>query len=74
MRRKDKEITDIKEIESILQGAQVCRLGMADNNMPYVIPVCFGYKEHTVYIHSASEGRKIDTLKKNPNVCPSSCM
>ena len=69
MRRKDKEITDSVEIESIIQRSVVCRLGMVDENRPYIVPLCFGYKDHTLYFHSANKGRKIDILKKNNTVC-----
>jgi uncharacterized protein len=69
MRRKDKEITDKNEIEQIFKNAQVCRLGLFDGKIPYIVPLNFGYKENTLYFHSALEGRKIDILKNNPNVC-----
>jgi len=29
----------------------------------------FGYKENTLYLHSASQGRKIKILKQNNNIC-----
>lgn len=69
MRRTDKEITDRIKIESIIQRSVVCRLGMLDKNRPYIVPLCFGYKENTLYFHSANKGRKIDILKKNNTVC-----
>jgi len=69
MRRKDKEIRDSAEIESIISRSMVCRLAMADKNRPYIIPLCFGYKDHTLYFHSAGQGKKIDVLKKNNLVC-----
>ena len=69
MRRKDKEITDKEEIESIIERATVCRIGLSEDNLPYVIPVNFGYKNNNIYFHSAPMGKKIDMLKKNNNVC-----
>ena len=69
MRRKDREITDKDEMELILQAAPVCRLAMARNGEPYVVPVCFGYDNESIYIHSAPEGEKIDILRENPRVC-----
>ncbi|WAC05100.1 MAG: pyridoxamine 5'-phosphate oxidase family protein [Methanoregula sp.] len=69
MRRKEREITDKAEVESILSGALVCRIGLADGGEPYVVPVCFGYGDGTMYLHSAHEGKKIDMLKKNPRCC-----
>jgi len=69
MRRKDKEITDISGIESILRRALVCRLAMADHNRPYIVPLNFAYKDNCLYFHTGRQGQKIDCLRKNENVC-----
>lgn len=69
MRRKDKEMKDPDAISSVIRRSTVCRLGMSDDNQPYVLPMSFGYKEGAVYFHSATEGRKIEILRKNPRVC-----
>ena len=39
MKRSEREITDRKEIEAIIERADVCRLGLVDDNIPYVIPM-----------------------------------
>jgi nitroimidazol reductase NimA-like FMN-containing flavoprotein (pyridoxamine 5'-phosphate oxidase superfamily) len=36
---------------------------------PYVVPLCFGYDNGALFFHSAKEGRKIEILKKNNQVC-----
>ena len=69
MRRKDKEIIDSSDLEDILQKAKVCHLGLLDSDIPYIIPVHYGYHMGHLYIHSAKEGKKIDLIKKNPKVC-----
>jgi len=69
MRRDEKEITDNSAIEAIIKKALVCRLGLSDDNMPYIVPLCFGYKDNTLYCHGAIEGKKIDILNKNQSVC-----
>jgi len=69
MRRKEKEITDKKEIEQIFETAQVCRIAMIDGGKPYIVPMNFGYKDDILYFHSALSGRKIDILNNNPYVC-----
>ncbi len=69
MRRKDREITDRQEIEAILAEAMVCRIGLADESTPYVVPVSFGYEDGSLYIHSAPEGKKLALLAKNPRCC-----
>jgi nitroimidazol reductase NimA-like FMN-containing flavoprotein (pyridoxamine 5'-phosphate oxidase superfamily) len=68
LRRKEKEITDIGEIESIIQKSQVCRLALADDGLPYIVPLCFGYKNNILYFHSAKEGQKIEILRRNHQV------
>ena len=69
MRRSDKEITDRKAIEDIISRSKVCKLAMCEENRPYIVPLCFGFKNNTLYFHSAPKGKKIEILKKNPNVC-----
>jgi nitroimidazol reductase NimA-like FMN-containing flavoprotein (pyridoxamine 5'-phosphate oxidase superfamily) len=69
MRRKDKEITDRSEIDSIIRGSSVCRLALADQNHPYIVPLSFGYRDNKLYFHSAPSGKKLDIIKKNNRVC-----
>jgi len=69
MRKKEKEITETSAIESIIHQSIVCRLGLSDGNLPYVVPVCFGYQNRTLYTHGSFMGKKIDMIRKNPNVC-----
>lgn len=69
MRRVDKEIKDQAVINRIISGCQVCRLGLARDNVPYVIPVSFGYDGTAIYIHTAQTGRKIEFFEANPAVC-----
>ena len=69
MRRKEKEITDIRSIEEIINKAKVCRLALTLDDIPYIVPVCFGYSAETIYFHSARKGEKINIIKKNNRVC-----
>ncbi|MGD2089578.1 MAG: pyridoxamine 5'-phosphate oxidase family protein [Candidatus Aminicenantes bacterium] len=69
MRRKEKEINNITEIEAIIQKAEVCRLGLAVDNTPYIVPVFFGYENNCLYIHCGPEGRKLDMIRQNNTVC-----
>jgi nitroimidazol reductase NimA-like FMN-containing flavoprotein (pyridoxamine 5'-phosphate oxidase superfamily) len=69
MRRAEREIKDRSAVEEILRRATVCRLAVCDGNLPYVVPLNFGYEDNHLYFHSAPEGRKIEALKANPNVC-----
>jgi len=69
MRRKDKEVVEFAEIEQIVRKSLVCRLALAEKNQPYIVPLCFGFKNSALYFHSAPEGRKIEILRKNNKVC-----
>ena len=69
MRRKDKEITEKSVIEKIINDAEFCRIALSNGNEPYIIPMNFGYKDNCVYMHSAKEGKRLDIMKVNNNVC-----
>ena len=69
MRRNESEITDRAAIEAITQETKVCRMGLCDRGTPYVVLLNFGYRDGKVYMHSAVEGRKLDIIRKNPDVC-----
>ncbi|ADZ09931.1 pyridoxamine 5'-phosphate oxidase-related FMN-binding protein [Methanobacterium lacus] len=69
MRRSEKEIKDIKIIYKILNEADVCRVGFSKANKPYVVPMNFGFDESHIYLHSSVEGKKMEILKENKNIC-----
>ena len=73
MRRKDKEIMDIDEKINIIKKCKVCRIALSDNNMPYIVPLNYGYSFEnsilTLFFHGATEGKKIDIIKNNNNAC-----
>ncbi|MFC2118617.1 pyridoxamine 5'-phosphate oxidase family protein [Bacteroidota bacterium] len=69
MRKKENEITDRSEIDKIIKNSDICRMGLSDENKPYIVPMNFGYKNNCLYFHCAKEGKKIDIIRKNPYVC-----
>jgi len=69
MRRRDREITDRREIDAILDRADVIRIGLCDGGRPYVVPMSFGRDGDRIYLHCATEGRKLDAIRHNPTVC-----
>ena len=73
MRRKDREVTDLGAIGRIIGDCKVLRLGMVDEGRPYVVPMNFGFDLRDgvleLYCHSAPEGRKVEILRRNPEVC-----
>lgn len=72
MRRKDRQITDFNDIKDIISRCDSCAVAFMGDDYPYVIPMNFGavYGDNniTLYFHCASEGRKLDLIRKNNNV------
>jgi len=58
-----------EEIEAIIQQARVCRLAMLDGDTPYIVPLCFGYRDGVLYFHGPLKSRKYDLLRKHSKVC-----
>jgi len=73
MRRSDREITDKSEMIEIIEKCDVCRLAFSENDVPYIVPMNYGYEykneKLTLFFHGADEGRKHDIIKNNPYVC-----
>ena len=72
MTKRERQITDEKQIRHILDTAKVLHLGLAVNNEPYVVPMNYGYTleedKLVLYLHSAVRGKKLDMIRANPNV------
>lgn len=61
-------------IEEIISKNTICYVGMIDKGgFPYVIPMNFGYQDDVIYLHSAQEGKSIESIHINPNVCITFC-
>lgn len=69
MRRIEKSIESMEEIDLIIQSENILRLGLCVENQPYIIPVNYGYLDKQFFVHCAKEGRKLDMIALNPNVC-----
>lgn len=69
MRKVEREIKDRAELEDVIRKAEVCHLAMVDDGRPYIVPMNFGYREGVFYFHCAREGRKLEVLRDNPQVC-----
>lgn len=69
MRRSEKEIRDRGVIDGLIRNAKVCRLAMCDEDIAYLVPVCFGYDGERIYVHSSREGKKLEMIRRNQRVC-----
>ena len=58
-----------EEIDQFLTCTRVGRLGMTLESGPYIVPVGFAYSDRKVFFHTCCKGLKMETLRKNANVC-----
>lgn len=72
MRRKDREITNFKEIITVMKLCEVCHVAFLDDEYPYVVPMNFGMQVNgcdvTLYFHGSNVGKKHELIKKNNKV------
>ncbi len=72
MTRRERQVTDMSEIISILDKSKIAHIGLVDGDEPYVVPMNYGYIMNdgklTLYLHGAKRGKKIDIIQKNPKV------
>lgn len=63
VRRQDRLLPQARALE-LLQTAEYGVLSMVDRDRkPYGIPVNFVFDEESIYIHCATEGRKLDIVE-----------
>ena len=67
MRRSDREVTEPAEIAAIMARAEVLRLALNGDEVPYILPVNFGMEPDgmTLYIHGAMTGTKYDLIARD---------
>ena len=56
------------QIEEVIKGQIVGRIGCHANGMTYVVPVSYAYDGDYIYVRTF-EGLKLDMMRKNPKVC-----
>jgi len=71
VRRSERQITTESEIQTILSRERVVRVAFAVGDEPYIVPLSYGYDPslHTMFLHTAAAGRKIEFIGRNPRVC-----
>lgn len=67
MRRAEFDVKDEKSINEVLGICEYGTLSLISNNKPYCVALNFVYFEGSIYFHGSNEGKKIDTIKENPN-------
>jgi hypothetical protein len=62
-------IESAEEMEKLLTEERVGYLGLSQHNVPYVVPLTFGYWEGKIIFHGSLEGKKLEIIRENPAVC-----
>ncbi len=68
MRRSERRIEDPAEVSEVLEKARTLVLGIADEEAPYLVPLCYGHEADRLYIHSGPGGTKMELLARSPMV------
>lgn len=67
--RRFKQLLSEKETIEILKSNTSGVLGViGDKDYPYTVPVSYTYKDGKLFIHSAKQGHKIDSIIRNDKV------
>ena len=61
-------ILNKEEVEVLLHGQLIGRIGCHAEGKTYVVPVSYAYDGRYIYCHSR-EGRKISMMRRNSEVC-----
>lgn len=72
-RYETRKISDKDKIEKFLQQARIGHLGMADNDLPYVVPLNFVWTDGKIYFHGATGGKRNKVIDANSKVCFTVC-
>ena len=65
----DEFITSKTEMEETLSQETIGWLGMSLEGRPYVVPLNYAYADGKILFHCALEGKKLDHIRANPDVC-----
>lgn len=65
----NREMHSIKEMADVLNRTLVCHVGVTSGDMPYVLPFNFVFENDIIYIHCNNQGKMLDTVAKNNNIC-----
>ena len=74
VRKKERQITDKKNIEQFISEQRVIRIGYYDKEKDevYIVPLDYGFlieeDQYTFYMHGGPKGRKYELTKDEPNV------
>ena len=66
MRRFRQELSENESLEILKKGKVGVLAVSGDDGYPYAVPLNYAFDNGCIYVHSASQGHKIDALARNP--------
>ncbi len=67
--RRPKQALSKEKCVKILREGELCVMAVSgDDDYPYAVPVNYAYRDEKIYFHCATEGHKIDAIKRNDKV------
>ena len=71
LNKKEREISDKKELLDILERGKYAAIAMCRGNEPYVATLNYGFDrgKNALYFHTTQRGLKIEFIRENPLVC-----
>lgn len=68
MRRKDREHNDPAFIDDVMSRAEEMFLALNNGEYPYCLPLNFAKVGNAIYLHSATDGTKLELIKRDGHV------
>jgi nitroimidazol reductase NimA-like FMN-containing flavoprotein (pyridoxamine 5'-phosphate oxidase superfamily) len=62
------EEMNASEAREVLAQLNFAHLAVAEDNVPYVVPVNYAFDGHDLFVYT-TEGKKADIIKVNPEIC-----
>lgn len=66
MRRKHQLLSEEESLAVLQKGSSGVLALLGDEGYPYALPISYTLVGESLYFHSATEGHKIDAIKKEP--------
>lgn len=73
MRMVKREIHEMEPINEFLSQSKIGYLGLAEEGVPYVVPLNFVWQQDSIYFHGANEGKKVRIIANNSEACFTVC-
>ena len=60
---------DHESVHGVLDAGLVCQVAFSQGDQPFIVPMIYGRRGQTLYLHGARKARVIRLLAANPKVC-----